>query len=408
MPVQAGPTAAARDELWLKAAVAGVVFTVMVLAGYYGDALASTFPRDRLGYVIGRDFVNVWMVGHVLETGRVAEVFDMVRYNALVDDVFGLPSHLYNWSYPPHIFVVLWPFGLMPYFAAYALWCALGFALYLWAALGRDWSWNRLLLVGCAPVAVLVVFTGQNGFFTAALLLATWRHLDRRPLLAGVFLGFLTLKPQLGLAFPLILLMTGRWRVIIAAGATTLALVAASVWLVGIQAWIDYVRIAMPVQKDVLDHATGLPLVMMPTPFMQARMLGADPAFAAIVQLPFTLAALAAIVFTFARKRDTALQFVALIGAGLLLTPYAFNYDMVALGAAVIALAMARPWPIATQRFFVLVWATPVLSMVAGFAWVPLATPVLVVLVGFCVATMVTDARARSPAPIPGTAPSAA
>ena len=72
-------------------------------------------------------------------------------------------------------------------------------------------------------------FIGQNGFFTAALLIAGLVNLDRRPVLSGVLFGILTIKPQLGLLLPLMLVVSGRWRTIVSAATTTAALVAATV-----------------------------------------------------------------------------------------------------------------------------------------------------------------------------------
>jgi hypothetical protein len=387
-----------RDDLHRKAAVAGAVFASLFLGVYWGDVLVHSFPRDRLGAMVGRDFLNVWMAGHALGQGLVGEVFHMVRYNALIASVFGPSPDLYGWSYPPHVFVVLSGFGFLPYPLALALWSALGLAAYLWAALGRGVTIERALLIGFAPAVAIVLFCGQNGLFTAALILGALRFLDSRPLLAGLLLGLLTLKPQLGLLFPLMLVLTGRWRVIASAAATAAALVLASLALVGPEAWEGYVRLAIPMQRDVLATATGLPAVMMPTPYMQARLLGAAPEVAMAAQVPFSLAAVAAVVWTFRRARDPALQAVALLAAGLLVTPYAFNYDMPALVAATAALACARPWPLAAQRLFLLVWASPVLMMLAGFAHLPIATPLLCALLAFALAAMAGDERAaRAP-----------
>ena len=66
-----------------------------------------------------------------------------------------------------------------------------------------------------APAGLIAFISGQNAFFAAAVIAAIFRCLDARPVVAGVLLGLLTVKPQLGLLFPLMLLLTGRWTVFV-------------------------------------------------------------------------------------------------------------------------------------------------------------------------------------------------
>ena len=66
---------------------------------------------------------------------------------------------------------------------------------------------SGLLFLAVAPGVAVCVFFGQNGFYTAALLIGGLMCLDRRPVLAGVLFGILTIKPQLGLLLPVILLL---------------------------------------------------------------------------------------------------------------------------------------------------------------------------------------------------------
>jgi hypothetical protein len=49
------------------------------------------------------------------------------------------------------------------------------------------------------------------------MLLTIFAWLDRKPLPAGIPLGLLTPKPQLGALFPVMLVASGRWRVFLVA-----------------------------------------------------------------------------------------------------------------------------------------------------------------------------------------------
>src|SRR3546814_16331144 len=61
--------------------------------------------------------------------------------------------------------------------------------------------------------------------------------LERRPWLAGALFGCLTLKPHLALLIPLVLAARGLWRPFVAAGLTSVGLVALSAAVFGLERW---------------------------------------------------------------------------------------------------------------------------------------------------------------------------
>src|SRR5581483_1453312 len=230
------------NELYTKWTVAGAVFFVALEACYWYLSGAPSFSKPSVDfntYAVGRDFINTWMGGRSAFEGGPAAWFDMANYNAALREMLGsfFPDHY--WSYPPHILLFIWPFGLLPYFPAYLLWCVLGVALYLLAStqLVRR---NYLLFLAVAPGVAVCAFFGQNGFYTSALFLGGMMLLDRRPLLAGILFGILTVKPQIGYLLPIVLLLTGRWRTIAAACATAAALIAATTIWFGADIWVEY------------------------------------------------------------------------------------------------------------------------------------------------------------------------
>jgi hypothetical protein len=64
---------------------------------------------------------------------------------------------------------------------AYVLYCAAGLLVYLTVASKGQWRADRLLLLITAPAVTVNIWCGQNGFFTAALLVGGLLQLDRRP-----------------------------------------------------------------------------------------------------------------------------------------------------------------------------------------------------------------------------------
>jgi hypothetical protein len=336
--------------------------------------LASHPPHDHYGYVIGRDFVNSWMGARAVVSGQVEELFHLTAYNREITALFGKLPPL-NWSYPPVVLLFLGPLGWLPYLPALVLWSLAGFAAYLLAArsFGREGSY--LAFVAVAPAIGICLFCGQNGFFTAALLILFFRFWDQRPWLAGLCLGLMLYKPHLVVLFPLALALSGRWRVFAAAALTTLGLIALTALVFGPQIWSDYVRLVGPVQKGVMETGSGF-LTMMPTGFMQARMMGADLASARLVQIPFTLLALAALLWTFAKRRDPLLSIAVLVTASFVVTPYAFDYDMVVFGW-LIALLWPRfdgPWD---RVLLLVIWTLPIAMLFYGSWSLPIAAPLM-------------------------------
>src|SRR6185437_3011323 len=103
--------------------------------------------------------------------------------------------------------------------------------------------------------ALMCVLSGQSSLITTAALLAIFALLDRRPILSGILIGFLTIKPQLGILFPFALVASGRWKVFFAAAATTVALLAVSIAIGGVDSWYDYITRALPLQREVLQDS---------------------------------------------------------------------------------------------------------------------------------------------------------
>jgi uncharacterized membrane protein len=69
---------------------------------------------------------------------------------------------------------------------------------------------DAVLLLAAFPGTFMCVLHGQNSMLSAAIIAGAVLCLDTRPLLAGVLIGLLAYKPQLGLLFPLALAATGQ------------------------------------------------------------------------------------------------------------------------------------------------------------------------------------------------------
>jgi hypothetical protein len=359
---------ATRDrgaDLFFKLAFAVGVTVAVLEVGYL---LSSPLPFDPVGYMVGRDFVNTWLGAQLALTGDPAPYFAPESYNALLAEKFGptYPRHI--WSYPPHFLLFTWPWGFLSYMPAYILYSVLGLILYVWVVSDGQRRSDHLVLLILAPAVTLNIWTGQNGFLTTALLIGGLIQLDRRPVLAGVLFGMLSIKPQLGVLLPLMLVLTGRWRTIAAAAATIAVLIAATSIVFGPQVWTAYINDAMPTQSKVVLDGFSHYMVHMPTAFMNAKTAGLSLAAASWIQAVVSAATLVAVTWTFWRRRDRDLSNALLITAVFTVTPYAFNYDMVLFSWVMITL-MDRSDNEAWDWWLMLaVWAVPFLTVPMGMS----------------------------------------
>jgi alpha-1,2-mannosyltransferase len=368
------------DDLYAKLTVAAAVFFISLEIAYL--VMAGLPPVDKpwidgTQFVLGRDFLNFWMGGRSVFGGGPAAWFDAGTYNAALRDMLGAPYPEHFWSYPPHLLLFIWPFGLMPYLPAYIAWCAIGVALYLFACSGAI-ARKHLVFLAVAPGIAVCIFFGQNGFYTAALLIGGLFCLDRRPVLAGVLFGILTIKPQLGLLLPVVLVLERRWVTIASAVATLTVLVAATAMLFGWNVWIEFWQKVVPQQQWLTAHGGGLLFEMVSSVYYGGRLVHLPQSVDWVLQGITTALAFAAVAWCYWRRRDPALSLALFVTATFLVTPYILNYDMVAFGFVVALLRERDDNTLADHWLLLAVWSLPVTMMIAAAGFIPLAPIVLI------------------------------
>ncbi|MGH6673756.1 MAG: glycosyltransferase family 87 protein [Xanthobacteraceae bacterium] len=383
------------EEVYAKLTVAAAVFMVMLEISYLVIAGLPPISKpwiDGTNFVLGRDFLNTWMGGRSAFFGGPAPWFDFHAYNAVLRQMLGGPYQTHYWSYPPHLMLFIWPFGLMPYLPAYIAWCVIGIALYLLAcstAIPR----NRLLFAAVAPGVAVCIFFGQNGFYTSALLIGGLMCLDRRPVLAGILFGILTIKPQIGLLLPVVLLLERRWVTIAVAVATTAVLVAATSMIYGWNIWVEFWDKVIPQQQWLTVHGKGMLFTLVSSVFYGGRLMFLPLKVDWALQGVASAFAFGAIVWTYWKRRDPALSLALLVTATFLFTPYILNYDMVMFGFVV---ACLRDRPDNTKldhQLLVAMWSLPVSMMLSALVFFPLAPVVLIAFAVRLLRRMAQDER---------------
>lgn len=367
-PIEALRTGAfltrARVRLWavavLAASAAALLYVVVTAHGVI----------DSQGRPLGTDFSLVYAAGSLVLDGQPIAAFDPAALFAREQAIFGDQTQFYPWIYPPFFLGLAALLALMPYGLALLAWQGATLAAYLVAVraiLGRSGAQiDRLwvLLAVAFPAVLVNIGHGHNGFLTAALLAGGLVLLDRRPVAAGVLLGLIAYKPQLGILIPLVLVATGRWRTFAAAAATVAALVLAATLAFGAEVWPAFLQSSRFARTAVLE-AGGTGWHKIQSVFAWARMWGAGVPLAYVLQGAVSVAVAATLARLWRGRADFAHQAAALAIATILATPYSLDYDLMVLAPAIAFLAadgLARGFGPYEKTALAALWIVPLIA----------------------------------------------
>jgi hypothetical protein len=267
-------------------------------------------------------------------------------------------SGRYVYPYPPTALVLTEPLRLGSYPASYVCWSMLSTCA---VVLSLNATWAPLVLA--APAVIMSGLNGQTSLLMAALLLGAAKS-PGRPLAAGLLYGIAAcLKPQVGVLIPFLLLGARQWRTIAAAAGTVASIAAASLLLYGAKIWIDWATF-LPTYLAAQDAALAYRYLSFPGEWRA---------------LP--LAVGAAVAFVAGRRQDHLNGVFACVGAGLLGSLHAMDYDEAILAPFALTAALTGGWRdlpfLAPLVFWPSRLATLALSTLSGIAATGLWPPTL-------------------------------
>lgn len=353
--------------------MASVTFLLTVTGYILTIKWIAPIPRDGTGMVVGRDFFNFWMFGRAAYTPDPGLYYNWPSYVKALTDMFGEDTGQ-SWSYPPSIMLLAAPFGRLPYMLAYLIWTVLATGIF-WMVARRHFNNDlRLLLLALlSPAAMFCFMSGQSALLTTAMFLGIFALLDSRPLLAGVLIGCLSLKPQLGLMFPFMLLATRRWPTIASAALTTIVIAGLTALLFGPKVWVQFVTEGLPMQTWVLRDFQMQGAPFMPTIFMNARQLGLTYEQSLALQALFSVAAIATVLRAFRKHADgdKPTLFALFTACTVCGSPYMLSYDLMPMTVATIALMARGNMDAIGQRLMFGIYGLMMIQMALGMAHIP-------------------------------------
>jgi hypothetical protein len=282
---------------------------------------------DRFHQPFGGDFIIFYATSRLILAGHGLAAFDPARLLAAERAVIPGVMRGLMWCYPPPFQLLVAPLALLPFRGAYLVFellTATPYLLLLRRLAGGARLWG---LAALASTGLFVnAWQGQNAFLTAACLGWGLLVVERRPVLGGVLLGCLVYKPQFGLVAPLVLMATGRWRAVAAAAASGLLLIGVSTLAFGAEAWRLFFRTLPHVSENAASGV--LPWSKMPSVTIGLLSLGLPRWAAGLGQIAVALAVAALTARCWRGPARHELKVAVAVLASLLLTPYAFNYDL--------------------------------------------------------------------------------
>jgi alpha-1,2-mannosyltransferase len=223
------------------------------------------------------------------------------------------------------------------------------------------------------------VMTGQNGFFTCAILVGGFGLIGRSPVVAGALLGVLTFKPQMWLMVPVALVSARQWRALGGAAASALILALLSLIVFGPEIWRSWLSLVTGMDEAFRAWVTSGRLNGMSV-FACATWVGASPAVANLAQGVAIALAAAIVYLAFRRPAPGALQLAVLLAATMLAAPHVSTSDAVLLAlAASLFVVASGPLGPAQLMLAAAVWISPFFNPPSVFRPGCL-TPVLILL----------------------------
>lgn len=297
------------------------------------DTVSALFSSGLDSAITQKDYANYWLGARFAVNGTTLNLYDFNTYFLHMQELFGNDIEVRAWSYPPHTLLFLWPLGFLSYKVSIITFFSVGLLMYIFAAkrfLEKYGNKEFSLVFWAAqlPFVLLTIFTMQNGLHLSALFLFGILFMHEKPLLAGLCFAIMTVKPQLGIFIPFLLLFRGAWLTVVWAIIFTILLILLSALVFSVSDWQNYISLTLPYQSGVMHNWNGFFIKLMPSLFASLRGLGIDSYQALNIHIIFAIFITPIVIWLLYKLKHLLLSsFILLIGT-FLVTPYSFNYDM--------------------------------------------------------------------------------
>ena len=362
----------------------------LALWSLYIWTLATPGLRDRNGNLKGTDFLHFYTLGTLAIEHRGADLYDMNAQAALsaqrvpeAADIHYLPL------YPPQFSIFVAPLAYLSYRWALMLWWLASASIYgaccygIWRGCQnlRKYGTTVFILALAYPAFFHLVAWGQTSALALACFTLTFFLLrERKHFLAGMALGCLAFKPQLGLVAAVVFLSIGAWKILAGAVLSAMAQFLIGILYYGIEPfrrWISLLRNARIIwpllePRPYQTHSlrTFWSILLPAAGHWNSPLSSSGLAFSLYI-----LSAGIVLGLTIACWRNRAtplpLKYSALLFASVLVSPHLTVYDLVILALAFLLLAdwlIVQPLTNSTRWLGTLLYFSYMLPLIGPFA----------------------------------------
>jgi len=368
----------ARPWLTAKRLRAHGLLLGVTLWSIYVWVLATPGWRDRNGNLKGTDFLHFYTLGTLALEHRSSDLYDMNAQAALAAQrVPGAAGIRYLPLYPPQVSIFFAPVARLSYGWALAAWWMFSGLLYGICCYGvwrmcpqlRAHSGTVALLAAAFPAFFHLIAWGQTSAIALAVFtLAFFLLRERREFLAGLVVGCLIFKPQLGLAVAVVFVAAGAWKIVAGSLLSAGAQLSAGVLYYGVEPFRVWLRMLSNVQNVV-------PLLE-PRPYQTHclrtfwSMMVPWQSVSSVLYVVSAVGVLGVAIAAWRRARPLALRYSALLLATVLVAPHLTVYDLVILAPMLLLLAdwlLTQPLAPDTRRMGTLLYLVYMLPLLGPF-----------------------------------------
>jgi hypothetical protein len=331
------------NDAWINSRRLRAHGTILALClwSVYGWMVATPGLRDRNGNLKGTDFSHLYTLGSVALTHRAVDLYDATAQAEITARrIPGAAGIAYIPMYPPQVSIFFAPLAALPYSVALIIWLVISALVYglccyaIWLACPRlnNERWAVVLLAVAFPGFFHLIVWGQTSAMALACFTAAFFFLrDERLFLAGLALGCLMFKPQLGIAAAFVFLYARAWRVIAGAMLSAAAQLSLPAMYYGPESLRAWVRMMHSVANNIA--------LLEPRPYQTHNLRifwtmlipGRGLPFALYVVSALVILGLTAAVWSRRPALPLSVRYSALLLASVLVAPHLIVYDLVIL-----------------------------------------------------------------------------
>ncbi len=380
---------------------AHAIVLALCLWGVFAADFATPGFLDRAGNIKFQDFLPFYIAAQLIRENRAGDLFDLQIADDELRTIVSQPGAdqpsrpRLPMVYGPQVGLLFVPLAHFSFPVAARIFTVFSGLLYfgcifaIWRTCSALHSFAALVALSALAFPPFFHFAVRGQLSVLLLACFTAAFLARRAghdWWAGVALGFLIFKPQFLLAIPLIFLLSGAWRLLIAALLSAAAQVVFAWMYFGTAVMRSYLTTLLHVSRWIAITEPGQAPIQMHSlrAFWSLLVPWPHAAFALYILTSVVAVVIAAAAWKSAMP--LALRFSALTLAAVLVNPHLFVYDLLVLAPALLLLAdwsvhhPQRPTSALMNLLLYAAFLLPLFGPLAHWTHLQLSVPVFVAL----------------------------